>query len=104
MSKKDRRIVLIAQCLVNPYCRVHILGQNFPLSKELTNYLMEKHVGIIQYLCPETSAMGLMRNPQGRQQYDNVFFRITARSLSRHQFSWSRNLLRTSIALSALLA
>jgi len=39
MSKKDRKIVLIAQCLVNPYCRVHILGQNFPLSKELTNYL-----------------------------------------------------------------
>jgi len=81
MSKKDRKIVLIAQCLVNPYCRVHILGQNFPLSKELTNYLMDKHVGIIQYLCPETSAMGLMRNPQGRQQYDNVFFRNHCKEL-----------------------
>ena len=53
MSKKDKRIILIAQCLVNPYCRVHILGQNFPLSQELMNYLMERHVGIIQYLCPE---------------------------------------------------
>ena len=75
MSKKDRRIILIAQCLINPYCRVHILGQNFPLSHELTNYLMERRVGIVQYPCPETTAMGLRRNPQGRQQYDNIFFR-----------------------------
>ena len=75
MSKKDKKIILVAQCLVNPYCRVHILGQNFPLSRELMNFLMEKRVGVIQYLCPETSALGLMRNPQGRQQYDNVFFR-----------------------------
>ncbi|MBN2374640.1 hypothetical protein JXL19_12730 [bacterium] len=81
MSKKDKKIILIAQCLVNPYCRVHILGQNFPLSQQLTNYLMERHVGIIQYLCPETSAMGLMRNPQGRQQYDNVFFRNHCKEL-----------------------
>jgi predicted secreted protein len=81
MSKKDKRIILIAQCLVNPYCRVHILGQNFPLSRQLMDYLMEKHVGIIQYLCPETSAMGLMRNPQGRQQYDNIFFRDHCKEL-----------------------
>ncbi|MBU0571382.1 MAG: hypothetical protein KJ995_05080 [Candidatus Omnitrophica bacterium] len=81
MSKKDRKIILIAQCLVNPYCRVHILGQNFPLSKELTNYLMDKRVGIIQYACPETTAMGLMRNPQGRQQYDNTFFRAHCKEL-----------------------
>jgi len=81
MSKKDRRIILIAQCLVNPYCRVHILGQNFPLSRELTDYLMEKRVGIIQYPCPETTAMGLKRNPQGRQQYDSIFFRNHCKEL-----------------------
>ena len=81
MSKKDRKIILIAQCLVNPYCRVHILGQNFPLSHELMNYLMEKKVGIIQYPCPETTAMGLKRNPQGRQQYDNIFFRDHCKEL-----------------------
>jgi len=81
MSKKDKKIILVAQCLVNPYCRVHILGQNFPLSQELTNYLMSKKVGIIQYPCPETTAMGLMRNPQGRQQYDNIFFRDHCKEL-----------------------
>ena len=76
MSRKDRKIILIAQCLVNPYCQVHILGQNFPLSHELMDYLMEKRVRIIQYPCPETTAMDIKRNPQGRQQYDNIFFRM----------------------------
>ena len=81
MSKKDRRIILICQCLVNPYCRVHILGQNFPLSLEVMDYLLRKNVGVIQYPCPETTAMGLMRNPQGRQQYDNIFFRDHCKEL-----------------------
>ena len=81
MSKKDRKIVMIAQCLINPYCRVHILGQNFPLSREIMDYLMQKRVGIIQYPCPETTAMGLKRNPQGRQQYDSVFFRNHCKEL-----------------------
>jgi predicted secreted protein len=82
MSRKSRRkIILIAQCLVNPYCRVHLLGQNFDLSHELMDYLMHERVGIVQYPCPETTAMGLMRNPQGRQQYDNIFFREHCKEL-----------------------
>lgn len=81
MSKKDKRVILIAQCLVNPYCRVHILGQNFALSRELVDYLMEKKVGVIQYSCPETTAMGLKRNPQGREQYDSIFFRNHCKEL-----------------------
>lgn len=81
MGKKDKKIILICQCLVNPYCRVHILGQNFPLSHKLTDYLMVNRIGIVQYPCPETTAMGLMRNPQGRQQYDNIFFRNHCKDL-----------------------
>jgi predicted secreted protein len=78
---KGRKVALICQCLVNPYCRVHILGQNFSLSLELMDYLLRKNVGVIHYLCPETTAMGLMRNPQGRQQYDNIFFRDHCKEL-----------------------
>jgi predicted secreted protein len=81
VSRKDRRIVLLCQCLVNPYCRVHILGQNFPLTLELMNYLLGKKIGVVQFPCPETTAMGLNRNPQGRQQYDNIFFRNHCKEL-----------------------
>ena len=30
---------------------------------------------MIQLPCPEFTAMGYWRNPQGRQQYNNIFFR-----------------------------
>ena len=99
MSKKDRKIILIAQCLVNPYCRVHILGQNFPLSHELMNYLMEKRVGIIQYPCPETTAMGLKRNPQGRQQYYNIFFRNHCKELLKVPMLMVREFIRSNYRL-----
>jgi predicted secreted protein len=103
MSKKDRKIILIAQCLVNPYCRVHILGQNFQLSSELVTYLMDKRVGIIQYPCPETTAMGLMRNPQGRQQYDSVFFRNHCKELLSVPMLMVREFLRNNYRLTCFI-
>jgi predicted secreted protein len=99
MARKDRKIVLICQCLVNPYCRVHILGQNFPLSQELMDSLLRRHVGVIQYLCPETTAMGLMRNPQGRQQYDNIFFRDHCKELLKTPLLMVREFVRNRYRL-----
>jgi len=103
MSRKDRRIILIAQCLVNPYCRVHVLGQNFPLSRELTDYLMRKKVGIIQYPCPETTAMGLMRNPQGRQQYDSIFFRNHCKELLKIPMLMVREFVKNGYRLTCFI-
>ncbi len=103
MSKKDKKIILIAQCLVNPYCRVHVLGQNFPFSRELVDYLMERKVGIVQYPCPETTAMGLMRNPQGRQQYDNIFFRNHCKELLKVPILMVREFIRNKYRLVCFL-
>lgn len=103
MGKKDKKIVLITQCLVNPYCRVHILGQNFPLSQELTNYLMEKKVGIIQYPCPETTAMGLKRNPQGREQYDSIFFRDHCKELLKIPMLMVREFVKNGYRLTCFI-
>lgn len=103
MSKKDRKIILIAQCLVNPYCRVHVLGQNFPFSRELAEYLMQRKIGIIQYLCPETTAMGLKRNPQGRQQYDSIFFRNHCKELLQSPMLMVREFIRDHYRLVAFL-
>ena len=99
MSKKDKRVVLIAQCLVNPYCRVHILGQNFPLSKQLMDYFLDRKVGVIQYACPETTAMGLMRNPQGRQQHDNIFFRTHCKEILKTPMLMVREFIKNGYRL-----
>ena len=103
MSKKDRKIIVIAQCLVNPYCRVHLLGQNFPLSHDLMDYLMSKRVGVIQYPCPETTAMGLQRNPQGRQQYDNIFFRQHCKELLKVPMLMVREFIKNNYRLVAFI-
>lgn len=103
MSRKDRKIILIAQCLVNPYCRVHLLGQNFPLSKELVNFLMDRKIGMIQYSCPETTAMGLQRNPQGRQQYDNIFFRNHCKELLKVPMLMVREFIRNKYRLTCFI-
>ena len=103
MSKKEKNIIMIAQCLVNPYCRVHILGQNFPLSRELVGYLMERKVGMIQYSCPETTALGLQRNPQGRQQYDSIFFRSHCKELLKIPMLMVREFIKNKYKLTCFI-
>jgi len=103
MSKNHKKIILVAQCLVNPYCRVHILGQNFELSRELVDYLMRKRIGMVQYACPETTAMGLMRNPQGRQQYDNIFFRDHCKELIKVPMLMVREFLKNKYKLACFV-
>jgi len=63
------------------------------------DYLMEKRVGIIQYPCPETTAMGLKRNPQGRQQYDNIFFRNHCKELLKVPMLMVREFIRSNYRL-----
>jgi hypothetical protein len=64
---------------------------------------MEKRVGIIQYLCPETTAMGLMRNPQGRQQYDNTFFRAHCKELLQVPMLMVREFIKNKYRLTCFL-
>ncbi|MGL5149710.1 MAG: hypothetical protein ACRC7N_03940 [Clostridium sp.] len=75
MSKRNRYFAVVAHCLINPSTRVHALGKRYELAETLCKLFLSKHISIIQLPCPEFTAMGYMRNPQGRQQYDNVFFR-----------------------------
>lgn len=74
MAKK-RYFVIVSHCLLNPATRVHALGRRFQIAERISSFLLGKHIGIIQLPCPEFTCMGYWRNPQGRQQYDNVFFR-----------------------------
>lgn len=74
MAKK-RYFVLVSHCLLNPSTRVHILGRRFCVARLVSDYFLSKSISIIQLPCPEFTAMGYWRNPQGRQQYDNVFFK-----------------------------
>lgn len=75
MSKKARYFIIVSHCLLNPATRVHLLGKNFGLSRKIVDFFLDNHISIIQLPCPEFTAMGYLRNPQGKQQYDNIFFK-----------------------------
>lgn len=75
MFNKRRYFIMVSHCLLNPTTRVHLLGKRFDLSRKIVDYFLDKHISIIQLPCPEFTAMGYLRNPQGRQQYDNIFFK-----------------------------
>lgn len=79
MAKK-RYFVIVSHCLLNPSTRVHLLGRRYEIAEQISSYFLRKHISIIQLPCPEFTAMGYWRNPQGRQQYDNVFFRKHCRN------------------------
>ena len=72
---KKRFFALVSHCLLNPATRVHLLGRRYEVADQISHYLLSRSISIIQLPCPEFTAMGYWRNPQGRQQYDNVFFR-----------------------------
>lgn len=72
---KKRYFALVSHCLLNPSTRVHILGRRFCVARLVSDYFLSKNISIIQLPCPEFTAMGYWRNPQGRQQYNNVFFK-----------------------------
>ena len=75
MSNKKRYFIIVSHCLLNPATRVHALGRRFEMAEKICDYFLSRKISIIQLPCPEFTAMGYMRNPQGRQQYNNVFFK-----------------------------
>ena len=80
MSKKHRYFIIVSHCLLNPATRVHLLGRRYIFAEKVCDFFLHKHISIIQLPCPEFTAMGYWRNPQGRQQYNNVFFRKHCRA------------------------
>lgn len=75
MGRKPRYFAIVSHCLLNPSTRVHLLGKRYEVARMVSDFFLSKHISIIQLPCPEFTAMGYMRNPQGRQQYNNTFFR-----------------------------
>lgn len=80
MSRKPRYFIIVSHCLLNPSTRVHVLGKRYEIAKIVCDYFLDRKISIIQLPCPEFTAMGYMRNPQGRQQYTSLLYRNTRKS------------------------
>jgi predicted secreted protein len=84
--KKDKRsgkLALVAHCILNQNSRVLGLAERSSVITEIAGFLMHNKVGIIQMPCPEFTYAGILRQPQTKDQYDNVTFRRHCRKIAK---------------------
>ncbi len=79
--KRDKRIVLVAHCLLNCNSKVEGLAQYQGALREIVNPILEAGVGIIQLPCPELTLYGTKRWGHVKEQFDTPYFREHCREI-----------------------
>ena len=82
-DKRSGKVALVAHCILNQNSRVLGLAKRSSVITEIVEFLMQNEIGIIQMPCPEFTHAGILRQPQTKDQYDNVAFRKHCRKIAR---------------------
>jgi len=81
-DKRSGKIALIAHCIINQNSRAQGLAERSSTITEILGFLMHNKIGIIQMPCPELIYAGILRQPQTKEQYNNVVFREQCRKIA----------------------
>ena len=73
--QRGKKIILLSHCILNVNPKVEGLEPYESLVKELTDYLYENKVGIIQLPCPEMAIYGIKRWGHVKDQFNYSFFK-----------------------------
>ena len=79
--KRNKKIVLVAHCLLNSNSKVEGLAQYEGALKEAVNLIIDSGVGIVQLPCPELSSYGIKRWGHVKEQFDTPYFREHCREI-----------------------
>ncbi|PRX30432.1 putative secreted protein [Orenia metallireducens] len=79
--KRDKKIVLIAHCILNCNSKVEGLSQYRGALSEVVSLLMEQGLGIIQLPCPELTVYGVKRWGHVKEQFNTPYFRKHCREV-----------------------
>ncbi|AZO94725.1 CD3072 family TudS-related putative desulfidase [Halocella sp. SP3-1] len=79
--KRNKKIVLVAHCILNCNSKVEGLSQYRGALSEIVNLLVERGIGIIQLPCPELTMYGIKRWGHVREQFDTPYFRKHCRQI-----------------------
>ncbi|MGB9756224.1 MAG: CD3072 family TudS-related putative desulfidase [Candidatus Bathyarchaeales archaeon] len=82
VDKRSGKIALVAHCLLNQNSRAVGLAKRSSVINEIVEFLVRKKIGIIQMSCPELAYVGVSRQPQTREQYNNAKFRRCCRKIA----------------------
>ncbi len=81
-DKRSGKIALVAHCILNQNSRALSLAERSNVITEIVEFLARNEMGIIQMPCPELTYEGLLRQPQTKEQYDNIMFRRHCREIA----------------------
>ena len=73
--QRGKKIILLSHCILNVNAKVEGFEPYESLVKELTDYLYENKVGIIQLPCPEMAIYGIKRWGHVKDQFNYNFFK-----------------------------
>ena len=72
--KRGKKIIFLAHCILNVNAKVGGLASYPAALRELTDFLADHEVGMIQLPCPETEVLGIQRWGHVKEQLSHPFF------------------------------
>ncbi len=100
---RSKRIVLVANCLLNANNKVLEFARYPGMFKEVVDILAKYDLGILQMPCPETLHMGNQRWWNSRNLYDNTGYRHLCRTLAGQMADYMENYKRVGYEVTAIL-
>lgn len=72
--KRGKKIIFLAHCILNVNAKVDGLASYPAAVRELTDFLADQKVGMIQLPCPETEVLGVRRWGHVKEQLSHPFY------------------------------
>lgn len=76
MNWNPKRVIFVPGCMLCPAFQAVLTEKNMSWQQEIINYLISRHIGIVQMPCPEASFQGYQegtaRGAHGISYYENL--------------------------------
>lgn len=102
-DKRGKRIVFVANCLLNANNKVYEFARYSGMYSEVVNILDKYGLGVMQMACPEVLYMGNQRWWNSRNLYDNVGYRRLCRQLAAQTTDYIENYYKVGYEVTAIL-
>lgn len=82
---RSNRIAVVCHCILNVHSLEDGLAEYPGLEEDIVETLIEKGVGLVQMLCPETRLHGIERLPMPKDTYDKPHIRASYAAYAREE-------------------
>ena len=102
-DKRSRKTAIVAHCILNQNARAQGIAKRPNAIAEVTKFLLQNHVGLVQMPCPEMAYAGLPRKTRTKQEYDKPSYRRKCRTIAEETIYVIRRYLSGQVAVKVVL-